>query len=303
MQKANVYHIPVLLKETIALLNIEPGKKFIDATLGGGGHSEEILKKGGCLFAIDWDQEAIEYASIRLNNIRRNPACPSPKVARENFENLDKVAEQFGFKKVDGILFDLGVSSHQLETPGRGFSFSKEGPLDMRMDERLSVSAKDLVNGLGEKELSELFSKLGEERQARRYAKAICFVRRDHPIATADELARIITLEAKSRGKFDRIHPATQVFQALRIAVNDELNNLRGVLPQTIDLLNPGGRLVILSFHSLEDGIVKRFFLEQEEKGILKIITQKPITPTADEVKANPRARSAKLRVAEKKLA
>lgn len=298
MKTSDIYHIPALLNETVKALDIKPEHKYIDATLGGGGHSVEIVKKRGILLGIDQDPEAVSYASERLKK-----ACPDllpPKFVQANFAELDRVARKFGFKKVDGILFDLGVSSHQLETPYRGFSFNQEGPLDMRMNPNLSVTAKDLVNGLNEGELAELFWKLGEEKFSRRYAKAICRTRQIKPIETCNDLSQVILREVSPRGKFDRTHPATRVFQALRIAVNDELNNLKIALPKAVELLDSQGRIVVLSFHSLEDGIVKRFFIDQKEKGIIKIISKNPITPTEEEVRSNPRARSAKLRVAEK---
>jgi 16S rRNA (cytosine1402-N4)-methyltransferase len=304
MQIKGEYHIPALLKETIDLLEVRPGKRFIDATLGGGGHSKEILLRGGELLSIDRDPEAVKNMEDFLK------ACPSPakgggksrppRLVQANFSDIDKVAQENGFTEVDGILFDLGVSSHQLETPARGFSFNLEGPLDMRMDPNLSVTAKDLVNGLNEGELAELFSKLGEEKFSKRYSRAIVKARQVKPIETCNELAEIILRNSPPKGKFDRTHPATRVFQALRIAVNDELNAAKEAFPKALGLLKKGGRLAVLSFHSLEDGIVKRFFLENEQKGIIKVITEKPVTPTPEEVKQNPRARSAKLRVAEK---
>jgi len=300
MRKVDQYHIPALLNETVEVLNIRPGKKYIDATLGGGGHSEEILKRGGRLLGIDFDPEAIAFAQERLKKFLACPGLSPPKLALGNFANIDEIAKENGFEKVDGILFDLGVSSHQLETPARGFSFNQEGPLDMRMDPSLSLTARDLVNGLTEKELDELFSKLGGERYSHRLAKAIGEARKVKPIKTCDELAKIILQNAPPRGRFDRTHPATRVFQALRIAINDELNNLKTALPKAVELLNQKGRLVILSFHSLEDGLVKRFFLEQEVKGVLTVVTGRPITPSQAEVEKNPRARSAKLRAAEK---
>jgi len=299
MFKKGVYHTPALLKETIAFLRIKPEERYIDATLGGGGHSEEILKAGGWLLAIDQDPDAIKNAKIRFS------ACPSSSrvvIVKGNFARIGEIAKENDFTKVDGILFDLGVSSHQLETAERGFSFNLEGPLDMRMDPELSVTAKDLINALSEKELEELFSKLGEEKFARRFARAVCRERETKKIETCDELAEIIVKSAPPRGKLDRTHPATRIFQALRIAVNDELNNLREALPQAVELLNQKGRLVILSFHSLEDGIVKKFFWEKEKEGLLKIITQRPVEPGEEEINENPRARSAKLRVAEKLL-
>ncbi|MGB9637359.1 MAG: 16S rRNA (cytosine(1402)-N(4))-methyltransferase RsmH, partial [Microgenomates group bacterium] len=258
------------------------------------------------------DPEAIAFAAERFEE-----ACPGltpPRLVQANFKEIESLARENGFDQVDGILFDLGVSSHQLETPKRGFSFNQEGLLDMRMSPELSVTAKDLVNVLNEGELAELFWKFGEEKYSRRYAKAIVHARKTKPILTGNQLAQIILQEAPKRGRFDRTpachrlaakqlagrHPATRVFQALRIAVNDELNCLRIALPQALRLLGSGGRLVVLSFHSLEDRIVKKFFLEEEKKGVLKIINRKPLIPTKEEVEFNPRSRSAKLRAAEK---
>ena len=300
MKTSDIYHIPALLNETVKALDIKPKHKYIDATLGGGGHSVEIVKKGGILLGIDQDPEAVSYASERLKNAQACPDLLPPKLVQSNFAEIDKVAKEFGFEKVAGILFDLGVSSHQLETSNRGFSFNQEGPLDMRMNPNLSVTAKDLVNGLNEGELAELFWKLGEEKFSRRFAKAICQARLNKPIETCNDLSQIILQEVSPRGRFDRIHPATRVFQALRIAVNDELNSLKTVLPKAVELLESQGRIVVLSFHSLEDSIVKRFFIDQMGKGILKIISKSPITPTKEEIRLNPRARSAKLRAAEK---
>lgn len=298
MQVGDTYHVPALLNEAIEALKIEPKKVYIDATLGGGGHSEEILKRGGFVIGIDQDPEAIEFTSKRLVN-----ACPTaektspPKFALDNFVNIDKIACEAGFEKIDGILFDLGVSSHQFDTPERGFSFNEEADLDMRMSPTLSVTAGDLINGLTEFELSELFLKLGEEARAKRFAKAVLLARKVKKIETTLELAEVISRVAGKRGK---IHPATKIFQALRIAVNDELNNLKESLPKAVEILNSGGRIVVISFHSLEDGIVKRFFIEKEKQGILKIINTKPIVPTKEETEKNPRSRSAKLRIAEK---
>lgn len=297
MKKGNEYHIPALLKEALFFLKVIPEGKYIDATLGGGGHSREIVCQGGELLAIDRDPQAIEYGGKRL--LEACPAHQPPKVVLGNFSEIDKIAVENGFDKVDGILFDLGVSSHQLETAERGFSFSQKGPLDMRMDPSLTVTAKDLVNGLNEKELEELISKLGEESFARRYAKAICEARKEKPLETCEDLANVI-LAVTPRGRFERTHPATKTFQALRIAVNDELNVLKEALPKSVNLLKNGGRLVVISFHSLEDGIVKRFFKEMEESKTLKVVTEKPIAPTREETLQNPRSRSAKLRAAEK---
>ena len=285
------YHTPALLKEAIGGLNVKAEEKYIDCTLGGMGHSLEILKRGGEVLAFDVDPEAIENAKKNLSNLSKGTNL---KLARGNFKDLEKIAKENGFEKVSGILFDLGVSTHQLLKEERGFSFNTDAVLDMRMDPNLTVTAKDLINGLQKEELYELFTKLGEEHNAWGISRAIVRARTVKPIETGRELAEII---GGARGK---VHPATNVFQALRIAVNDELNNLREALPQTLELLEKDGRLTILSFHSLEDRIVKNFFKENEEKGIFKIITKKPITPSEKEILLNPRARSAKLRIAEK---
>jgi 16S rRNA (cytosine1402-N4)-methyltransferase len=291
------FHKPVLLKEVIEYLNIKAGEKYLDATLGGGGHAQEILKRGGKLLGIDCDPWAIEAARGCLSS-----ACPdaSWQLARGNFAHLKEIALEHGFAQVAGVLFDLGVSTYQLETAERGFSFNLECPLDMRMDPDLQVTAADLVNGLSENELKEIFTRFGEERYARRLAGAIGRARQIKPIKTANQLAAIILKAWPRRGRFERIHPATRCFQALRIAVNDELGNLRKALPQAGELLKPKGRLVVISFHSLEDRIVKRFFKEEEKEEKLRIITKKPIRPTEAEINSNPRSHSAKLRVAEK---
>ena len=292
------FHKPVLLKEAIEFLAVKPGEKYIDVTVGGGGHSEAILKAGGIILGIDCDPEAIKSAREYLSS-----ACPNTswQLARGNFKDLKDIAIAHGFTPVAGVLFDLGVSSYQLETPRRGFSFNLEGPPDMRMDPDLKVTAADLVNGLTENELAEIFLKFGEERFSRRIARAICRARKIRPITTTNELAEVILRARPRRGKFDRTHPATRCFQALRIVVNDELNNLKAALPQTLEILKPGGRLIVISFHSLEDRIVKNFLKLAANEGKLQILTKKPIRPTNEEVKLNPRSRSAKLRAGEHK--
>lgn len=295
--RADMIHIPVLVDQVVKVLEPGPEKKYIDTTVGGGGHTEAIIKKRGRVLGIDMDPKALEMARKRLAS-----ACPPGAfaLAHGNFANLAEIAKKEGFEPVSGILFDLGISTYQLEDPSRGFSFGAEAPLDMRMDPNLKVTAKDLINVLNEGELYELFTKLGEEHYSRPIARAICRARRIKPIETCNQLVQIILRARPKRGQYDRTHPATRVFQALRIAVNDELNNLKEALPQAVDLLEPGGRLVVLSFHSLEDRIVKNFFKEGSEKGTLKILTKKPIRPTREEVEKNPRARSGKLRAAEK---
>ena len=295
------FHEPVLLKEIIDYLRVKRGEKYIDTTVGGGGHTKAILKLGGKVLAIDCDLEAIKAARRYLAS-----ACPPGKhyswrLASGNFKDLFQIAKKEGFLNVSGILFDLGVSSYQLEKAERGFSFSLEAPLDMRMDPKLKVTATDLVNGLNKGELNELFARVGQEHYSRCFAEAICRARSLKPIKTTGELVDIINQALPTKGRKSKLHPATRVFLALRIAVNDELNNLKKALPQALNLLEPKGRLVIISFHSGEDRIVKQFFKGQEKKGKLTIITKKPVRPTLEEINKNPRSRSAKLRVAEKR--
>lgn len=289
------YHTPALLQETINGLNVTPSGKYIDCTLGGGGHTREILRRGGKVLAIDMDPEAIEEAK----KWQRDEYAGKLTLVNDNFSNLLNIARSNNFDKISGILFDLGVSTHQLEAEERGFSFNTDVPLDMRMSPNLGVTAADLINGLNVGELSELFQKYGEENFARPIAKAIVKQREKYLIKTCKRLAEII-VSVRHRGRGDRTHPATRVFQALRIAVNDELNALKVALPQTIEILEPKGRLAIISFHSLEDRIVKHFIKEQVEKKTLIEIAEKPITPTDEEVLVNPHSRSAKLRVAER---
>jgi len=328
------YHTPVLLKETMEFLNIQKDSWYIDATLGGGGHTEEILKKGGKVIGIDQDPDAINAVKTNLSKysdnlilqqgnfselksviaqqkaggviaIRQNAGEAISKNKTDSGSRISSLESpqdslQSGMT-VSGILFDLGVSSHQLDTPERGFSFSKDAPLDMRMNPTFGATAADLINGLHEGELAELFEKLGEERFAKRIAKKIVETRKSKKIETTSELANIVRLaihrpRSSTSGVEAQIHPATKVFQALRIAVNDELNALKESLPQALDLLSPGGRLVVISFHSLEDRIVKNFYKDAEAAGTGKILTPKPIMATLDEQYDNPRSRSAKLR-------
>ena len=302
------FHQPVLLKEIINYLTPKQGEQYIDATVGGGGHAEAILKHGTDILGLDTDPEAIKAARGCLSS-----ACPVSRsgqstsrdldtpwqLAQVNFVHLKETAEKYGFNQVAGILFDLGVSSHQLKTASRGFSFNQDGPLDMRMGPEFAVTAADLVNGLGQKELKQLFIKLGDESGAGWIARAIVEARKRKPITSTGQLAQIV-VQAKKGGS-GKIHPATKVFQALRIAVNDELNSLKEVLPQAWELLKPKGRLLVISFHSGEDRIVKNFFRDKEKERKGRILTKKPIQPTDQEIKENPRSRSAKLRVIEKK--
>lgn len=285
------YHTSVLLQEAVDALQIQKGEKYIDTTLGAGGHTKEIAMRGGIVLGIDQDEEAREEAKKNLDGL---PVT----IVYGNFSNLLTIARENGFERVSGILFDIGVSSHQFDEGGRGFSFQFDTPLDMRMDKNLGVTAADLINGLTKGELVELFIKYGEEKFAHRIANNIVRIREERPIVTTAELADIVVRSYPIKGK---IHPATKVFQALRIAVNDELNVLKEALPQAVELLKSGGRLVIITFHSLEDRIVKESFLQFAEGGLGTVITRKPIQPTEEEIEENRRSRSAKLRVFEKK--
>ena len=281
-------HIPVLLKEVIENLNPSPGKVFIDGTIGGGGHAIEILKRiqpRGRLIGIDFDDKALEVAADNLRDLRDGLT-----LIKGNYSDMKDILMGIGIDRVDGILLDLGISTLLLES-GRGFSFNDTGPLDMRMDMSGKPTASDMVNKFPENKLSEIIWKYGEEKRAKRIARAIV---RARPVKSPRELAQVIT--GAYPGRHRRIHPATKTFQALRIFVNDELNSLHKALIEGSRVLRRGGRFCIISFHSLEDRIVKDCFRQIEG---LRVLTKKPITPGIDEVKKNPRARSAKLRVAE----
>lgn len=301
-------HISVLLEEAIEGLNVQRGGRYVDATVGGGGHALTILEDaspGGQLLGMDADPEAIKRARGRLE-----PYSGSVLLVNENFRHLEEICTGYGFRPVNGILFDLGLSSLQLEEEGRGFSFQHDSPLDMRFSPTQTLTAGDIVNTFSEEELSGLLEKYGEERRSRRIAREILANR---PINTTLVLARVV--EKAVGGARGRIHPATKTFQALRIAVNSELESLEMALAQTIGLLGYGGRLVVISYHSLEDRLVKGF-LRREARGCLcppgtpvclcghlptlRLLTRKVITPSPAEIKANPRSRSAKMRVAER---
>jgi 16S rRNA (cytosine1402-N4)-methyltransferase len=300
-------HVPVLAKEVLDGLAIGPGQRHIDATIGGGGHAYAILEASapdGQLLGIDADPEAITWVQSSLR-----PFGNRVILRTANFRDLKSTATSVGFCAVDGILLDLGVSSRQLDAASRGFSFSQDGPLDMRLDPSQGHSAQELVNNLTEMELARLLWEYGEERHSRQIARAIVAAR---PVHTTGQLAALV---AKTIGRTEKIHPATRTFLALRIAVNDELESLAQSLPQARDLLRRGGRLAIISFHSLEDRIAKRF-LQQEardcicppetpacvcgHRATLRAITRKPIRPSDAEVASNPRSRSARLRIAQR---
>lgn len=276
-----------MIKEAIQGLNIQPGEWYIDGTYGGGGHTHKILELGGKVLAIDADATVFDQKNQNSSNLTTVVA---------NFNQLQAVATDHRISQVSGILFDLGTSAMQL-SPGRGFSFIHDEPLDMRMSHDLAVSAKDLVNGLSKKELTHLFTKYAQESHAHKIAQAIVQTRKNQQIQTTGELADICQQVYGHRR--EKLHPATKVFQALRIAVNDELNSLQDTLPQTKSLLKSKGRLVVISFHEGEDRIVKHFINESEED--LANLTPQPMIPTPKEIDINPRSRSAKLRIAEKK--
>jgi 16S rRNA (cytosine1402-N4)-methyltransferase len=299
-------HIPVLVEEVMTLLRCESGRTFVDATLGGGGHALEILKRTapeGIVIGVEWDEDAISEARKTLM-----PFGERAKIFRENFIYLPDVLKAMKVEKVDGILLDLGLSSIQLEKEERGFSFKGEGPLDMRMDHRMDRTAADLVNRLPLRELEETLSEHGEERWAKRIAKAIVRERDRNPIRTTQSLRKIVHQAIPGRFHFWKIDPATKTFQALRIRVNDELGNLKKILDTGWRLLRQGGRMCVISFHSLEDRMVKETFRRLEREGgegpnaeaVMRVITKKPVTPSQEERRRNPRSRSAKLRCAER---
>jgi len=288
-------HQPVLLKEVLYYLNPLPGGNFIDCTVGLAGHALPILKQAtpdGKVLGIELDEKVIKklVLQVRGYKFRENLI-----LVQENFANLKKIVRKNKFQPVNGILFDLGMSSWQIEESGRGFSFQKDEPLIMRYDSN-GLTTQEIVNQWPEKELIEIFKKYGEERYAWQIAQGISRTRRIKPIKTTFQLIEIIRRAVPAKYRHGRIHFATRIFQALRIATNDELNNLKKALPQALDILTSGGRLVVISFHSLEDRIVKNFFRQAAKENQLNILTKKPIRPTQEEIKLNPRSRSAKLR-------
>jgi len=301
-------HIPVLLDEAIEGRQARPGGCFVDCTVGLGGHAAAILERimpSGRLLGIDADPEAIHVSQDELSNYGE-----AVTLANDNFVNLEAICKRYHFHPVDGVLFDLGVSSLQLDTAERGFSFHLDAHLNMRFDPRQGLTASDIVNTFSEQELARLIEKYGEERHSRRIARHIV---QNRPVATTLELARLV--EQALRSKRARIHPATRTFMALRIAANSELQNLEPALKQAIDLLRPEGRLTVISYHSLEDRIVKQFMRRAASSCLcppgtvmcccghvptLKLISRKVIKPTSLEIESNPRSRSAKLRIAER---
>ncbi len=291
-------HIPVLVEEVMDLLGCEAHKTYVDATVGGGGHALEILKRtspDGIVLGIDWDEEAIAEVKGALM-----PFGDRIKIFRENFVRLPDLLEVLNLSEVDGILLDLGLSSLQLEKRERGFSLKGEGPLDMRMDQRIKWTAAELINRLSLQELEFTLREYGEERWAKQIAKALIHEREKKPIETTDELRQIVHQAIPRRFHSRRIDPATRTFQAFRIRVNEELENLRRILETGWKSLKRGGRMCVISFHSLEDRMVKEAFRQLDRDGVMRRITKKPITPSEEEQQRNPRSRSAKLRCAEK---
>lgn len=302
-------HIPVLLDEVLKGLNLHPGQRYIDGTLGVGGHAEAILQT----IAPDGQVLGLDADPVALNSARQRLAPYNDRVhlVNANFSQLATIAHSYDFVPVHGILLDLGLSSMQLGDAERGFSFQHEGPLDMRYDPSGPITAADLVNNLSQSELADLLYRFGEERRSRSIARAIVAAR---PVRGTQELADLVARAVGGR-RGARIHPATRTFQALRIAVNDELETLSSALSEATTILVPGGRLAVISFHSLEDRIVKNYLVQESKDCIcppeqltctcghqatLRIITRKPIIASSDEINVNPRARSAKLRVAER---
>lgn len=301
------YHRPVLVTETLELLAPRAGALILDATCGGGGHTEAILNAGADVLALDQDPDALAFAAARLKNFGNRVT-----LRRANFRDAEQILDELGVAQIGGVLLDLGVSSRQLENPDRGFSLMRNGPLDMRMDPSQDLTAAEVVNDYSEEELTKIFREYGEEPAARRIASQIVKLRKETPFRETLALAKVIE---KIVGRHGRRHPATQIFQALRMEVNDELGALETALPAVTNRLEPGARIAVITFHSLEDRIVKRFFRERSREFLdrpewpeprpnpdytLRIITPKPVEPDAVEQRNNPRSRSARLRVAER---
>jgi len=289
-------HKPVMVEEVLDYLHPQPGHIILDCTVGGGGHAIRILDKikpDGFLIGIDKDMEILQTTKQSLSKI-----TGKFKLYHADYSDIDEVLRQADIDKVNGVLLDLGVSSLQFDQADRGFSFAKEAPLDMRMDRSRGITAQNLIRRLSESELGELLWKYGEERRSRRIARAILKEEKGVGITTTRQLAAIVE-RVVSRGK-GKIHPATRVFQALRIAVNKELENLEIFLDKIYNYMAVGARIVIISFHSLEDRIVKNKFIEKAKQNIFRVLTKKPITPCETEIRENIRSRSAKLRVAER---
>ena len=296
-----VGHVPVLLKEAIDFLAVKRGGTYLDATVGLGGHSYEIARRLGApghLIGFDKDPAALEQAAVSLQPPAVSEGAGDWPTVSLLHGSFAEAGERVAPASLDGILADLGVSSLQLGDPARGFSFQAEGPLDMRMDPLSGEAAEQVVNHIGERELADVIYEFGEERRSRRIARAIV---RSRPIQTTKQLVEVVSAAARSMNrKHERIHPATRTFQALRIFVNRELDDLKALLEAAPGVLKPGGRLVMISFHSLEDRIVKDALREGAKQGWCRLLTKKPLTASEEEMDRNPRSRSAKMRAAEK---
>lgn len=306
-------HVPVLLKESLHYLNAASGGKFIDGTAGDGGHTLGLLRasSGTEVLAIDWDGQAVRRLEEKLKDENLDKRCA---VLQGNYADISKLADS-NFRAVDGIILDLGFSSRQIDEPARGFSFQQSGPLDMRYDIGNKLTAEQVVNRYTETKLTEVIKKYGEEKFSKRIASEIVAFRKISPITDTAQVFRLITQALPGKFKHKAQDAARRVFQALRIEVNHELDNLRQALPQLLGILKPGGRMVIISFHSLEDRIVKQFFAQEAKDCVcppefpacvcsktsrLRVLTRKPVQASEEEIKINPRSNSAKLRAAEK---
>lgn len=309
-------HVPVLYREVIEQLAVRPGGIYVDGTLGGGGHAEAVcsaLGSEGLFIGIDRDTDALKAAEARLTASKEAAACRKIFV-HDNYANIKAILKDRGIGHIDGALLDLGVSSFQLDNPDRGFSYMQDAPLDMRMDQEARFSAYDVINEYSEADLADVIRKYGEERYARRIAANVVRARQSSPITRSGELVDIIRASIPAKTRRDGPHPAKRTFQAIRIEVNDELGLLERAAEDFLDVLAPGGRLAVITFHSLEDRIIKNVFAKRENpctcppglpcvcgrKADVRRITRKPIEADEEEREANPRARSAKLRVAEK---
>ncbi|MEG6569168.1 16S rRNA (cytosine(1402)-N(4))-methyltransferase RsmH [Thermoanaerobacterium thermosaccharolyticum] len=305
-------HESVLLNETIEYLKVKPDGVYVDGTLGGGGHSYEILRRlpKGRLIAIDRDMDALYAASVRLKDFN------NVTYVHDNYKNIKNILKNIGIERIDGAILDLGVSSYQLDEVKRGFSYMHDAPLDMRMDKESALTAEHVVNNYSEDDIAKILFDYGEEKWAKRIAKFIVEERKKRSIKTTFQLVDIIKKAVPASKRRTGPHPAKRTFQAIRIEVNDELKGLDSGIDDFIDVMNPNGRIAIITFHSLEDRIVKNMYKKLEnpctcpknlpctcgKKPVIKIITKKPVTPNKEELETNPRSRSAKLRVAEKLL-
>jgi 16S rRNA (cytosine1402-N4)-methyltransferase len=286
------YHEPVLLKETIENLDVKEGGKYIDATLGDGGHSLEILKRGGYVLGLDVNEKSLKRAQLR---IKKEGLDERFKGVLGNFKNIEKIGKENGFEKINGIVYDLGYSSYELEELGSGLSFQTDETLDMRLSNSLGVTAADLLNSLNEKDIAKLIYEYSDEKMSRKIAREIVKTRSLKKIQTTKDLVEIINSVSYPGYERGRINPATRTFQALRIVVNDEIENLKKSLPQAARLLLPGSVIVLITFHSLEDKVAKEF--SRRARPSIKEVYEKPLRPSEEEIERNPRSRSAKLRV------